>query len=165
MDSEYYRKVFKYSSNNGDNKNLENNDLESSESTQKIFRFYGKVDFDSFDKFGLKQHNWKVRHALTNEQKEFLKTHSGYKDHKETVHYSGQQGHAIMHRNYQTDIHKLIIHPNELKNSEDTINAIKGMFELGLECVFYDENNLPEGLVQKIKKSKESKLIKKIESN
>lgn len=165
MDSEYYRNVFKYSSNNKENKNFENSDLELSDSNQGIFRFFGKPNFDSFDKFYLKEHNWEVRHALTDKGKKFLKTYPGYKDHKETVNYEGGQGYAIMHRNYQTNIHKLIIHPNELKNSEDSIKAIKGMFELGLGCICYDEDNLPEELAQKIKKSKESKLIKKIKSN
>lgn len=166
MDREYYKKVYKYSNNKGNNNvNLEENDLKLKCPDPGIFRFYGKPDFDNFDMFVLKEHNWKVAHALTHKEKEFLKTHPGYLNHKETVNYEGPQGHAIMHRNKETDIHKLVIHPSKLEDYEDNIKVIRNMFELGLGCVCYNENNLPEELAQRIKKAKESKLIKKIKSN
>jgi hypothetical protein len=166
MDSEYYKGSYKYSSHEGSNdQNSKRDDLNPEGPHHNIFRFSGKCDFDDFDKYNLKEHGWKVAHSLTSKQKESLKAFPGYKDHKETVNYSGPQGFAIMHRNYLTDIHKLIIHPIKLKNSEDNIKSIKSMFELGLGCICYDEDNLPEGLAKKIKKAKESKLIKKLESN
>lgn len=166
MNRKYYKKVYKYSNNKSNNNgNLEEKDLKLKCPDPGIFRFYGKPDFDNFDMFVLKEHNWKVAHALTHKQKEFLKTHQGYIDHKETVNYDGLQGHAIMHRNKETDIHKLIINPRKLENYEDTIKIIKNMFELGLGYICYDEKNLPEELKEKIKKAKESKLIKKLESN
>lgn len=166
MEEEYYKGRFKYSGNNFRNeKDIEDAELNSNNSSPGVFRFCGKCDFDNFDRFNLKEYNWKVDHYLTPKQKEFLKTFPGYKDNKETVNYSGPQGFAIMHRNYETDIHKLNIHPSRLEDSEDSIKAIKSMFELGLGTTCYDEDNLPEELAEKIRKTKESKLIKKIGSN
>lgn len=163
MDSEYYKGLYKYSNNTGNNKDFQENELKIKSPDSSIFRFYGKLDFDTFDKFTLKEHSWKVAHALTNRGKDTLKNYPGYKDNKETVHYKGDKGYAIMHRNYQTDIHKLIINPSKLKDSEDSIRAIKNMFELGLGCICYDEDNLPEGLAQRIKNEKKSRIVQKLE--
>lgn len=166
MNSEYYRGLYKYSSHeNKNNQNFEDDDLKSKDPNHGVFRFYGECDFDNFDRFSLKECGWEVAHSLTPQQKEFLKTIPGYKDHKETVNYRGPQGYAIMHRNYLTNIHKLIIHPNKLENYPDSVNSIKNIFELGLGRVCYDEENLPKELEMKIKRMKESKLIKKIKSN
>lgn len=162
MDSEYYRNLYKYSNHKEDSKDFEDDTLKPKNTDNNIFRFYGKCNFDDFDKFFLKEHNWGIAHALTNRDKNILKTHPGYKDYKETVQYKGPQGYTIMHRNYEIDIHKLIIHPHRLENYDDSIKVIKNMFELGLGITCYPENNLPEELAQKIKKGKESKLISKI---
>ena len=165
MDKEYYKERFKYSSHNGkNNREFEEKDLKSKDPAHGVFRFYGKCDFDDFDRTVVTESGWQVN-ALSLSQKETLKTHSGYKDHKETVHYDNSQAHAIMHRNYITDIHKLVIHSKKLEDNEDTIRVIKSMFELGLGTPLYDENNLPKALADKISKAKESKLIKKIKPN
>lgn len=166
LDSEYYRQGYRYSSQGSkNNQKFEEEDLKSKDPDPGIFRICGKCDFDNFDNFVLKEHNWEVAHAFTDDQKDILKTVPGYKDHKETVNYNGPQGYAIMHRNYGTDIHKLIIYPNKLANHDDAINVIKNIFELGLDGICYDEKNLPKDLAEKIKKIKKSKLVKKLESN
>jgi hypothetical protein len=68
-----------------------------------------------------------------------------------------------MHRNYLTDIHKLIIHPAKLENYQDSVNSIKNMFELGLGTTCYPENDLPEGLVKRIKTMKKIKNLDKLD--
>ncbi len=125
---------------------IERDLLKSDESDHKTFIINGKYDFDGLD---LSLSNWKRSNPITHQQKKFLETTPGYKDYKENVFYKGPQGNAIMHLNYKTDIHKLKVNLNMASN--DTMHAVKSMFELGLGCVCYDEDNLPEGLVRKIK--------------
>ncbi len=143
---------------------------DASEENQKdpnpgIFRLYGKPDFDYFDNVFLKEHNWEVDHILTGDHEKVLKKYSGFKEYKATVNYKGPQGRTIMHRNKQTDIHKVIIHPNKLENHYETIQLIKSMFELGLGYPLYNNNDLPEGLKIRLEKIKESKLVDKLKQN
>ncbi|HPJ86922.1 MAG TPA: hypothetical protein PLU55_02305 [Candidatus Pacearchaeota archaeon] len=118
----------------------------SDEPDHKIFIINGKYDFNGLD---LSSYNWKKSNTITPQQKKFLETTTGYKDYKENVFYQGPQGNVMMHLNYKTDIHKLKVNLN--KASRDTMKAVKSMFELELGCICYEEDNLPEGLLEKIR--------------
>ena len=162
MNKEYY-KIFKYSNMDQDrsdsNENVIGKDPEPS-----IFRFCGKCNFDNFDKVELRMYNWEIIDIRTPKQKEILRNYPGFKEHKETVRYKDKNSekHVIMHRNYETDIHKLIIYAGKNSENNDAVKAIKSMFELGLRTICYDEEDLPEELAMRIKKIKESKLVNKL---
>jgi hypothetical protein len=132
------------------------------EAAHKTFVIYGKLDFPSLD---LKECNWERRGAMTPPQKMFLETTPGYKTYKENMFFKGPQGHAIMHINYRTDIHKLKINLNTYgKDTPETMKIIKSMFEMGLGCICFDADDLPEGLENRIKTMKRTKHVKPIEN-
>jgi hypothetical protein len=131
---------------------VERNLPRSNQVDHKLFIIHGKYDFDGLD---LSDCGWEGVNLINPKQKKFLETTSGYKDYKEDIIYKGPQGNAIMHLNKKTDIHKLKINLNI--PSDDTMNMLKSMFELGLGCICYDEENLPEGLIKKIQSVKRIK--------
>lgn len=136
-----------YSNRNGSEsveKKIQN--THESELEHKAFVINGIYDFDGLD---LSDSNWTKLNQISLNQKKFLETTPGYESYKEDIIYKGPQGNAIMHLNYKTNIHKLKINLN--MHSNEIMNNVKNMFESGLGCTCYDEDNLPEGLIAKIR--------------
>jgi len=112
----------------------------------KEFEMKGKYYFDGLD---LKKEGWKRIYPSINQHRT---------SPEETFVYSGPQGTAIMHLNYETDYHKIeILLKNYSGDNPKTIEDIKLMLERGLEGKLNEKEEFPiSNLID---------LIDKIESN
>jgi hypothetical protein len=119
----------------------------------KSFIIKGKPDFDGLDL--MEEYKWKNIHSLNPQQRKALENDPNYICCEETKVYRGPQGIAIAYLNYKTNIHQIDININNQKDNEDSMKAVKSMFELELGFTLNDEGTEIEdpirGLLKKLK--------------
>lgn len=120
-------------------KNVEENSSEPTPIMHELYEINGIYDFDGLD---LREYGWRKIHPCTNEQR---------KDPEETLVYTGPQGIAIMHLNYETHYHQVdITLKNYSENNPGTMENLKLMFERNLECKLKERRESPLDLMDKI---------------
>jgi len=130
--------------------------VDSSKKTSGIYKSFIINGKPYFEVLKLKEYNWMNTHGLTSkERKEIILNDPDYARAEETRSYRGPQGIAVAYLNHKTSIHKMDIHIQNQEDNEDSMKAVKSMFELELGVTLYPEGTEIEdpifGLSQKLK--------------